>query len=91
MVSKNAITFCASQELNGLRSLYVPIDSNSTLYAVAHLSLEALDQVADSHTGRNGVRVDDNIRTDAFTREGHVLAEHTHTNIQLYNNPTQKC
>jgi len=35
--------------------------------------LEALDQMADGHTGRDGVGVDDNVRRHSLTRKWHVL------------------
>jgi len=35
--------------------------------------LEALDQMADGHTGRDGVGVDDNVRRHSLTRKRHVL------------------
>ena len=44
-------------------------DTNCNCY----LSLEALDQMTDCHTARNGMRVDNHIRSDPFTREWHVL------------------
>lgn len=38
-----------------------------------HLALQTLDQMANSHSGRDGVRIDDDVRCDAFTGERHVL------------------
>lgn len=35
--------------------------------------------MADSHSGRDGVRVDDDVRSDAFTGERHVLQHNTVT------------
>ena len=51
-----------------------------------HLALEALDQVTDGHTGRDGVRINDDIRGNPFTRERHVLSvpeKTAHNNKQI--------
>ena len=40
---------------------------------VTHLSLETLDQVTDSHTRGNGMRVNDDVRGNPLTCERHVL------------------
>lgn len=41
----------------------------------SHLALKTLNQVTNGHTGRNGMGVDNDIRCDAFTREGHILEQ----------------
>lgn len=38
-----------------------------------NLALQALNQMANGHSRRDGVRVDDNVRCETFTCEGHVL------------------
>eukprot|EP00962_Isochrysis_galbana_P042385 scaffold15837_cov99-Isochrysis_galbana.AAC.3 len=38
-----------------------------------NLGQEALDQVADGHARRDGVRVDDDVRRDALAGKGHIL------------------
>ena len=38
-----------------------------------HFALKALDQVTDGHTRGDGVRVDDDVGSDAFRRERHVF------------------
>ena len=37
------------------------------------LALKAFDQVTNGHTGGNGVRVDDDVGSQTFAREDHVL------------------
>mmetsp|Transcript_27537 Transcript_27537/g.79232 ORF Transcript_27537/g.79232 Transcript_27537/m.79232 type:complete len:209 (+) Transcript_27537:609-1235(+) len=46
-----------------------------TLHAAhtAHLAQQTLNQMTDGHSGGDGVRVHDDVRTDAVAREGHVL------------------
>ena len=39
----------------------------------AHLALEALDEMADRHPARHGVRVDDDVGVYALARKRHVL------------------
>lgn len=38
-----------------------------------HFAHQALDELPDGHARRDGVRVDDDVRRDAFHGEGHVL------------------
>ena len=38
-----------------------------------HLSLEALDQVTNGHTGGDGMGIDDNVRGNPLTGERHIL------------------
>lgn len=44
-----------------------------------YLPLQTLDQMADCHSGRDGVRIDDDVRSDSFTCEWHVLRTHQNT------------
>lgn len=46
--------------------------SNFTLVS-AYFALKALNQVTNGHSTGNGVRVDDDVWSDALTGEGHVL------------------
>lgn len=45
-----------------------------------HLGKQALDQMGDGHTRRNGVRVDDDVGCDALGGERHVLLAVGHSN-----------
>lgn len=42
------------------------------MFAV-YLSLQTLNQMADCHSGRDGVRVDDDVGGDSLAGERHVL------------------
>mmetsp|Transcript_14281 Transcript_14281/g.27527 ORF Transcript_14281/g.27527 Transcript_14281/m.27527 type:complete len:216 (+) Transcript_14281:230-877(+) len=51
--------------------------------ASAELTHQALDQVTDGHSRRNSMGVHYNIRSDSFSREGHVLLVVCHPNRTL--------
>ena len=42
-------------------------------FVSGYLALQALNQVTDGHTRRNGMRIDDDVRSDALAGERHVL------------------
>jgi len=44
-----------------------------------HLGQQTLNQVANGHAGRDGVGVDNQVRRQSLTREGHVLLPVRHT------------
>jgi len=48
-----------------------------TIVIWTDLALEALDQVANGHTGGDGMGIDDDVRTDPLTCERHVLQRET--------------
>ena len=47
-----------------------------------YLALQTLDQMADCHSGRDGVRVDDDVRCDSLAGERHVLQHRTQSDLQ---------
>ncbi len=47
------------------------------------LAADHLQDVGDGHTGRDGVRVDDQVRDDAVGGERHVLLGHDQTDDSL--------
>ncbi|RNA27889.1 hypothetical protein BpHYR1_036545 [Brachionus plicatilis] len=66
----------AGQELGNLLDSDGVVEGrrvSNLAFVGAHLGLQTLDQVAHSHTGRDSVRVDDQVGRDAFARERHVL------------------
>lgn len=46
---------------------------NKLMCNYRYLPLQTLNQMADCHSGRNCVRVDDDVRSDPLTGEWHVL------------------
>mmetsp|Transcript_10986 Transcript_10986/g.16053 ORF Transcript_10986/g.16053 Transcript_10986/m.16053 type:complete len:238 (-) Transcript_10986:1894-2607(-) len=54
-----------------------------------HLSKNTLNQLSDSHTGWNGVRVHDNVGNDAFDRPWHIFLTIGHSNRSLL--PVPRC
>lgn len=65
-----------------IKALLIEDSSRSSCLQV-HLSLQTLDQMADCHSGRDGVRVDDDVRGDSLAGEWHVLQHRPH--IQINN------
>ena len=75
LVSSGLVVVLAEQ-LGDLLHVYGVVEGRGVSHLAlvgAQLALEALDQMADGHSGGDGVRVDHNIGGQALAAERHVL------------------
>lgn len=68
---------------NPNKNFLIHIGQTWSIPECSYLSLKTLNQVTNGHAGRDGMGVDNYIRCDAFTGEGHILEQGNSQSVLL--------